>query len=492
MKTVPAIRATEVNYDAPSIQDDTPIPGALADLNAERAVLGSLLLDPEAYYKISGTIKAGDFYRERHGWIFEAIAALCEQKEPADFTTVSNQLERHVDKSGRSRLEEIGGPAALTELITGTDTAIFVNHYAKIVSEFSTRRKLIEAANKIAAQVYSLTTPLPTVMEACEQAVFGVTGSKQSVGVRHIHEVVDDALDRIELAAQGHKPGLPTGFKMLDNILGGLQPSDLIIIAGRPGMGKSSLAATIAAHASQQFNARGLIFSIEMSSEQYIQRMLAMGSGIDSHRLRLGQFTDETEKDILSIVADILSQQNIWIDDTPAISLSELCSKARRIHAEHGLDYIVIDYLQLIVASSDNRRMSREQEISEVSRRLKALARELNVPIIALAQLSRSVEQRADKRPMLSDLRESGQIEQDADVILFIYREDYYIEDSDRQNIADILIAKHRHGATGTVSLYFRKELTQFKDLDIERVDFEMDERAAHDSAYTNEPTRMQ
>jgi replicative DNA helicase len=262
--------------------------------------------------------------------------------------------------------------------------------------------------------------------------------------------------------------GVPTGFTQLDKLLGGLQESDLIILAGRPGMGKTSFGLTIAQHSAKHYDARVAVFSLEMSKEQLVQRLLSMETGIDSHRLRLGDILED-EWTILMEAANQLSSTAVYIDDTPAASVNEIRTKARRLHAEFDIDLIMVDYMQLMSGQSGMRTENRQQEISYISRSLKALARELNVPVLALSQLSRAVESRADKRPMLSDLRESGSIEQDADVVLFIYREDYYIEDTDRENIADVLVAKHRHGTTGTVSLYFQKELTQFHDLVIQR-----------------------
>jgi replicative DNA helicase len=292
-----------------------------------------------------------------------------------------------------------------------------------------------------------------------------------------IRAIMGNVVDRIDFLTRNKDTlmGVPTGFTMLDRLLGGMQKSDLIILAARPAMGKTSLAINVAQNAAKRYNARVAIFSLEMSNEQLAQRLLSMETGIDSHRLRLGQLHEE-EWPILLEAANVLAGTNIFIDDTPAASVNEIRTKCRRLYAEHGLDMVLIDYMQLMSGqggSGGGRNENRQQEISYISRSLKALARELNVPVIALSQLSRAVESRSDKRPMLSDLRESGSIEQDADVVLFIYRDDYYNEDSEQQNIADVIVAKHRHGSTGTVSLYFRKELTQFRDLEIQRTELD-------------------
>ena len=284
-----------------------------------------------------------------------------------------------------------------------------------------------------------------------------------------------DVVDQIDFLArhQDRMMGVPTGFVLLDKMLGGFQKSDLIIVAGRPGMGKSSLGLSIAQNAAMRHNARVAVFSLEMSSEQVVQRLLAIETAIDSHRLRLGQI-DEEEWPVLVDAANTLAGSKIFIDDTPGATMVEIRTKARRLYAEHGIDLVLVDYMQLMSGGgSGHRGENRQQEISFISRSLKGLARELNVPVIALSQLSRAVESRANNKPVLSDLRESGSIEQDSDVVIFVYREDYYNEETDRQNIADLMVAKHRHGTTGTVSLYFRKELTQFRDLELRREDLE-------------------
>ncbi len=448
---------------------DAPVKGIPANLEAERAVLGSLLIDPDAIIKVANFLRAEDFFRERHAWLYEAMLSLHERHEPLDYVTVIDELERH------DRLEEVGGPAYITDLISGTPSAMYVDHYAHIVERTALRRRLISAAGQIAEIAYDDSQEVDTVVDKAESLIFGVSESLIHRDLMPIRAIMGDVVDHIDFLARNQDTlmGVPTGFTFLDRLLGGLQKSDLIILAARPAMGKTSLALNVAQNAAKRYGARVGVFSLEMSNEQLVQRLLSMETGIDSHRLRLGQVHDD-EWPILLEAANLLANTAIFIDDTPAATVNEIRTKCRRLYAEHGLDLVLIDYMQLMSGQSGGgREANRQQEISFISRSLKGLARELNVPVIALSQLSRAVEGRSDKRPMLSDLRESGSIEQDADVVLFIYREDYYIEDTDRQNIADVIVAKHRHGSTGTVSLFFRKELTQFRDLEVQRTELD-------------------
>jgi len=441
-----------------------------ANIEAERAVLGSLMIDPDAIIKVANFLRPEDFFRERHAWLYEAMRTLNERREPLDFVTIVDELER------RERLEEIGGPAYLTDLIASTPTALYVDHYARIVERTAVLRRLIAAAGKIAELAYDESQEVDEVVDRAEQIIFGISESRIHRDLTPIRAIMGGVVERIDFLTRNRDTlmGVPTGFTDLDRILGGMQKSDLVILAGRPGMGKTSFALSIALNAARRNQARVAVFSLEMSNEQLVQRLLSMETAIDSHRLRLGHLQEE-EWPILMEAANQLGATPIFIDDTPAASVNDLRTKARRLYAEHGLDMILIDYMQLMTGSGggNGRNENRQQEISYISRSLKSLARELNVPVIALSQLSRAVEARSDKRPMLSDLRESGSIEQDADVVLFIYREDYYVEDSDRQNIADVLVAKHRHGSTGNISLFFRKELTQFRDLEVQRTTLE-------------------
>jgi replicative DNA helicase len=457
------------SYPRTRATGDAPAKSIPASIEAERAVLGALMIDPDAMIKVANFLRAVDFYRERHAWIYDAMTALNERHEPLDFVTLVEELER------RDQLEEIGGPAYISDLIAGTPTAIYVDYYARIVERTAILRRLIAAAGSIAELAYDESQDVDDVVDRAEQIIFGISESRIHRDLMPIRAIMTDVVEQIDFLTRNRDTlmGVPTGFVMLDKLLGGFQKSDLVILAGRPGMGKSSFALTLAQNAAMRYQSRVAVFSLEMSNEQLVQRLLSMETGIDSHRLRLGDVHEE-EWPILMEGANLLSGAPIFIDDTPAASVAEIRTKSRRLYAEHGLDLILIDYMQLMTGHGGGRNNdNRQQEISYISRSLKSLARELNVPVIALSQLSRAVESRSDKRPMLSDLRESGSIEQDADVVLFIYREDYYIEDSDRQNIADILIAKHRHGSTGTVSLYFRKELTQFRDLEIQRTELE-------------------
>lgn len=433
-----------------------------ANPEAEEAVLGSILIDPDAIIKVAPTLRAEDFYLEKHRWIYQAALDLYERRQPPDFITICDELER------RGQLQEVGGPAYITELINAVPTAFHVEHYASIVERTSVLRRLISAAGQIAQLAYEDKGEIDEIVDRAEEIVFGVSEHRLQRFLVPIRQVMNDVITRIDYLAshQGELLGVPTGFRLLDKLLGGFQKSDLIILAARPSVGKTSLALNIAANAAKRYGQRVAFFSLEMSAEQLVQRLLAAETGIDQQRLRLGQIREE-EWPLLMEAAGALSNTMMFIDDTPALSALELRTKARRIHAEHGLDFIVVDYLQLM--RGDARAENRVQEISYISRALKWLARELNVPVLALSQLSRAVESRPDKRPMLSDLRESGSIEQDADVVLFIYREDMYDEDTDRQNIADVIVAKHRNGPTGVVSLYFKKELTQFLELELHR-----------------------
>ncbi|MHB1296391.1 MAG: replicative DNA helicase [Anaerolineae bacterium] len=437
------------------------------NIEAEQSVLGSLLIDPDAIIKIGNFLKAEDFYREAHQLIFGSILRLHERRLPADYVTLVDELER------QNQLEIIGGSAYLTSLINTVPTSVHVEHYAHIVERTSVMRSLIRAAGEIAALAYEEREEVDEVIDQAERILFEVSQRRISKSLVPISEIIRSYYDRVEFLVEHRDEtlGVPSGFTDLDRLLGGLQPSDLIIIAARPGVGKSSLAVTIATNAALKHNAVVAIFTLEMSGEQVVQRMISANTGIDSQRLRLGRIEDR-EWDQFTSVSGTLSEAAIYIDDTPSPSPMEIRTKARRLKAESNLDLVIIDYLQLM-QSGDRRNENRVQEISYISRSLKALARELNVPVIALSQLSRAVESRTDRRPVLSDLRESGSIEQDADVVMFIYREDMYDEDSPRINIADIIVAKHRNGPTDTISLHFNPSLTQFADLTVHAADEE-------------------
>ena len=430
------------------------------NVEAEEAVLGSLLIDPDAIIRVSTFLQPDAFFLQRHSWIYDTILTLHSRREPTDLVTLTDELER------RNQLGDIGGPAYLTDLINATPTSIHVEYYANIVDRTATLRRLIDAATKIAQLAYDDTEDVAEVIDRAESIIFGVSERRTNRALKPVRQVIDRYYDLVEYRSQhqGELMGIPTGLKDLDKLLGGLQRSDLLIVAGRPGMGKTSLGMSIALQAARRWDKRVAIFSLEMSDEQLVQRLLSAETGINSQRLRLGQIHDD-EWPVFIQATSLLSDTAIFIDDTPAISVMELRTKARRLEAEHGLDLIIVDYMQLM--RGDTRNENRQQEISFISRSLKELARELNVPVMALSQLSRAVESRHDKRPMLSDLRESGSIEQDADVVMFVYRDEVYNPDTEFPNIAEIIVAKHRSGPTGMFSVYFKKSLAQFVDLEV-------------------------
>lgn len=427
----------------------------LFDVTAERGVIGACLMNPAALTQIAATLTPADFHQEDYQAAYRSMLALADRQTPIDVVTLANELQRTGIQVNIMDLQS---------LAFDVPSALYVDHYAKIVAEKATLRRLLTAAQQIAQMAFDDGITPSDALDKAEQALFAVTQAKRSGNMEHIAGPLKRMVDELDKPLQA---GIETGYSMLDRVLGGLQPSDLIILAARPGMGKSSLALGIADNAAKR-GKNVVIFSLEMSKEQFAQRLTAMRTSIDSHRIRLKKVHDEEWSRILDEVND-LSQREIHIDDTAAQSVDALRREARRLHMRKPLDLVVIDYMQLMSGKGDKR----EQEIAYISRSLKAMAKELNVPVLALSQLNRGVESRADKRPMLSDLRESGSLEQDADAVLFIYREDYYQEDTDRQNIADIIIAKHRHGSTGTVSLFFRKELTLFRELEIQRTELD-------------------
>lgn len=449
---------------SPSGPTSSSNPGAVrpeqalpSNREAEEAVLGSVLLNPEVYFDVAQFLSAEDFFLHRNRWIWEAFDHLHEQRIPVDILTVTEELER------QNRIEEIGGSAYLTALINNVPTSLHAEAYAESVLQTATRRRLLLAANQIARLAYQEGTPIEEVMNDSEKAVFGVSERRLTHQLQPIKQVLSSYYDRIDYLArhQDETFGVPTGFIDLDRLLGGLQPSDLLIIAGRPGQGKSGFCLSVAKNASQLHKKRVALFSLEMSNEQLAQRLIAQETEIDSQRLRLGHLRPE-EWPLFTQAVSALSDTYIHLDDTPSITPLQLLTKCRRLHMELGLDLIIVDYLQLM--SGDMRIENRVQEVSYISRNLKALARELKVPVLAAAQLSRAVEQRSDKRPVLSDLRESGSLEQDSDVVMFIYRPEQYESDSLKQNLAEIIVAKHRNGPVGSVELVFRKALAKFEN----------------------------
>jgi replicative DNA helicase len=425
---------------------------------AEEAVLGSILINPDAYFDVAEFLQPEDFYIHRHRWIWQSFTRLQESRNPIDYLTVTEDLDQ------QGQLSEIGGPAYITALINNVPSSLHSEAYGRIVEDAAVRRRMIEAANDIVKLAYDEETALDSVMGDAEKAIFGVSEHRMTRDLAPIKQVLSEYYDRIgELAARDEDlRGVPTGFVDLDILLGGLQPSDLLIIAGRPGMGKTGFALSIAKTAAQIHKKHVAIFSLEMANEQLVQRLIAQETGIDSQRLRTGKL-EESEWPIFTHAVEVMGDTKIFLDDTPGITPLQLRTKCRRLHLEFRLDLIIVDYLQLM--TGDGRRgENRVQEVSHISRQLKILARELNVPVLAAAQLSRAVEQRSDKRPVLSDLRESGSLEQDADIVMFIYRQEMYEDDPSKENVAEIIIAKHRNGPIGSVQLIFRKNLAKFEN----------------------------
>ena len=432
------------------------------NIEAECGVLGSIIIDPEAIVQVSDFLHADDFYRDTHHTIYEVILQLYEEHEPADFITICDELER------RNKLEEVGGASYITSLINQVPTSGNVEFYARIVERAAILRRLIHAAGQIAAIAYE-EGDADIALDKAEQLIFNISQRHARSDFAHMRDVLAEYMNKLDQLHErrGTIVGVPTGFTDLDRITGGLQKSDLIVLAARPGIGKTSLALSLAHNTALKYHNSIAVFSLEMSKDQLAQRLLSMDARIDQQRLRTG-IIEEDEWDRIVFAMDTLSESNIWIDDTAGISTMEMRSKARRLQAEHGIDLIIVDYLQLMQATIGGKRNeNRVQEISEISRSLKGLARELNVPVLALAQLSRAVESRQSKVPQLSDLRESGSIEQDSDIVMFIYRDDLYNQESERKNIADIIIAKHRNGPVGEISLYFQASQTRFRDLEL-------------------------
>jgi len=425
------------------------------NIEAEQSVLGAMLLDKEAISTATEYISGDDFYREAHKEIFEAIVDIYNRGEPVDLITLTEKLKT------RNTLEAVGGITFLTNLMDAVPTTHNVKYYAKIVEDKSLLRKLIKSSNEIIQKSYQAEEDIGEIIDDAEKGIFNISLNRSTQGFVHLKNILNANFDRIEqlYLNKGKITGVPTGFHDLDNKLSGLQKSDLILIAARPSMGKSSFMMNIVQHAAVREKTTTAIFSLEMSKEQLTQRLLCSEALIDAHRLRIGDI-NEDEWVKLARAMGPLSEAPIYIDDTPSISITEMRAKCRRLKLEHDLGLIVIDYLQLMQGKGNAE--SRQQEISEISRSLKALAREINVPVVALSQLSRAPEMRADHRPVLSDLRESGAIEQDADVVMFLYRDEYYHPDTEKKNIGEINIAKQRNGPTGTIELIWLGQFTKF------------------------------
>lgn len=433
------------------------------NIQAEASLLGSILLDAEAMTKIADSLRPDDFYEARHQTIFRAIMSLYEKQRPIDVLTLSEKLE------STGELDVVGGSSYLTELVNAVPSAAHVSEYSEIVRHKATLRQLIAAAQKIVGYGYDEDSDVATLLDKSEQSLFEISQQHLKQNFTALGDVLAASFDRLD---ELHKDktklrGIPTGFRALDNLLAGLQNSDLLIVAARPSLGKTTLALNIAHHVAVKEGIPVGIFSLEMSQDQLVDRLLAGESGVDAWKLRTGNLED-TDFAKLNDAMGVLSEAPIFIDDTPVQNAMEMRTKARRIQSEQGLGLLIVDYLQLMsggAGGSDNR----VQEVSEISRGLKALARELNIPVIALSQLSRSVETRHPQIPQLADLRESGSIEQDADVVMFIYREDVYNPETERQGIAELHIKKHRNGPTGQVDLFFQPEKLRFTTLDKSR-----------------------
>jgi len=423
---------------------------------AEEAVLGAVLIDPEAYFTVSSFLHGDDFYIVRNRWIWDSFVRLHDQRRPIDFLTVSESLEN------QNQLAEAGVQAYLLALINQTPSALNVAAYARIIEDNALRRRMLQAANDLARLAYDQKRTVETVIDEAEKSIFSISERRVRNDLQPIHQVLSEVYDRIDdLSRRSDEVmGVPTGLIDLDKLLGGLQKSDLLIIAGRPGMGKTGFMLSVVKNAAQRYKKRVAMFSLEMSNEQLVQRLIAQETGIDTQRLRTGKLTEE-EWPLFTHAIEVLADTPIYLDDTPAITPMQLRTKCRRLHQEVELDLIVVDYLQLM--SGDSRNDNRVQEVSYISRNLKVLARELNVPVLSAAQLSRAVEQRADKKPVLSDLRESGSLEQDADIVMFINRPDALEKDNPKSNLAEIIVAKHRNGPThGGIELVFLNNLARF------------------------------
>jgi replicative DNA helicase len=462
------------NADLPATSSLSGIPVEPHNREAEEALLGAVMINPAVFFEVATFLTPEDFYIHRNGWIWEAFQHLIERQSPIDALTVSEELGR------RNRLDEAGGAAYLASLMNNVPTSLHAEAYGRMVEEDSVRRRLLGAASEIAARAHDARATVTDVVGEAEKAIFEVSQRRLTRDVQPIDRVISDYFDRLEYLTRhpDESLGIPTGFEQLDQLLGGMQRSDLLIIAGRPGLGKSAMLLSIAKNVAQTHKKHVAIFSLEMSNEQLIQRLLSQETKIDAHKFRQGTVSED-EWARFTHAASTLSEVKIFLDDTPALTPLQLRSKCRRLHLEYGLDLVLVDYLQLM--GSDFRTENRVQEVSYISRYVKALARELNVPVVAAAQLSRAVEQRTSKRPQLSDLRESGSLEQDADIVMFIHRQEEPGAGGDSEPsssgtwrrppstrseavVTEIIIAKHRHGPTGSVELIFFPSRTRFEN----------------------------
>lgn len=429
------------------------------NVEAEQAVLGAMLLSHDAVIVAMEKLQSQDFYRDVHRIIFEAMEHLHRENKEIDVITLPDELKR------MKKLDDVGGLEYVLNLPNLVGSAANIEYYANIVAEKALARNLISTCTELTTEAYDGQKETEALLDDAERRILQLSDTKNRGDFASVGAVVEVTLDKITKLYENKAglTGLPTGFRDLDRMTSGLQPSDLILVAARPSMGKTAFTLNIAQNVGVRQHKTVAFFSLEMSQEQLVQRLLCQIAHIDSQKLRTGQLNSDEEWTRLTDACDKLYESPVYIDDTPGISVAEMRSKARRLKSEHGLDLIIVDYLQLMQGRNAE---SRQQEISEISRSLKALARELKVPLIALSQLSRSVESRQDKRPMLSDLRESGALEQDADIVSFLYREDYYDKETENQHITEVILAKHRNGPVGSVKLYFKNEFTLFLNLD--------------------------
>jgi len=434
------------------------------NIDAEMSLLGAILIDEEVLADVTDKVKAEDFYEKRHQLVFAAMFRLFEQHRPIDLLTLSDELEK------KEHLDTVGGSSYLTELTNYVPTAANATAYAELVAQRAVRRRLIKASGEIAELAYQDDSNTQEILERAEAELFSVSDTSLKQDLVSLEQILTESFDRMEELHRdrGKLRGIRTGWRDLDNLTAGLQRSDLLIIAARPAMGKTTLVTNLAYNVAAKEHQSVLFFSLEMSKEQLVDRMLSDASGVDAWNIRTGNLSDEDFEKISTAMGE-MAEAPIFIDDTPGLTVLEMRTKARRQAHTQPLGLVIVDYLQLMQGSSRGGEFNRVQEVSEISRGLKLIARELNVPVIALSQLSRSVESRNPQVPQLADLRESGSIEQDADLVAFIYREAYYNPDTDRQNITDLIIAKHRNGPTGVVELYFHPERLRFMSLDKHR-----------------------
>ncbi|MDF2626868.1 MAG: replicative helicase [Symbiobacteriaceae bacterium] len=434
------------------------------NLEAEQSVLGAMLIDRDAVVAVTNLLMPEDFYADKHQALYAAVHSIFSRGEPVDLITVQDELRT------RGQLDDVGGLTYLTSLVNLVPSTANVQQYATIVQQKASLRRLQTVARKIVDDCYA-TEDIEATMQEAEKSVFSVTQRRSAKGYVHIKDALVTAYGHLEFlySSKGRTTGVTTGFRDLDQMTSGLQPSDMIIIAARPSVGKTAFTLNVARNAAILGGAKVMFFSLEMGAEQLALRLLAAEAAVDGHKLRTGQLQDQDWARLGTGLAT-LAESGIFIDDTPNCPLPDLRAKARRVATEHGLDLIMIDYLQLMsIPQRPGSQQNRQQEISEISRSLKQLARELKVPVIALSQLSRSVEQRQDKRPMLSDLRESGAIEQDADMVAFLYRDDYYDPESEKKNMVEVIVAKHRNGPVGSVDLYFMKDIQKMVGMEHKR-----------------------